>query len=229
MLIRHCDIARYLTSLDIFSALIAALAHDADHPGLSNAYLIAVKNPLAITHNDDAVLERHHASTTTKILGETENNVFSVMNSDDTKHSRKVILAAILGTDMSRHMEHVTALHERAERKSVTPFERASSSDRISLVTHIVHCADLSAQTLPSNVSEEFEGRLMEEVRLDEERSDEMIALSISAKVTHASTSVQDAPHPLPNHRKNSLSTFQPLLRFASLIVVLATVCERDC
>ena len=53
-----------------------------------------------------------------------ENDVFGAMSPDDHKHARKVILAAILGTDMSRHMEHVTALHERAERRNTTPFER---------------------------------------------------------------------------------------------------------
>lgn len=163
MMIRHCDCARFLTSLDIFSALIAALSHDADHPGVSNSYLVAIQNPLAVLHNDDAVLERHHASTTTKIMAEDDNNVLANMKPEDYKHARKVILAAIIGTDMSRHMDHVTALHERADRTRSTPFERASVKDRVSLVSNIVHCADLSAQTLPSVVSEVFEGRLMEE------------------------------------------------------------------
>jgi hypothetical protein len=167
MMIRHCDCARYLTSLDIFSALIAALSHDADHPGVSNSYLVAMQKPLAVVHNDDAVLERHHASTTTRILAEDDNNVFAKMDPGDHRHARKVILTAILGTDMSRHMEHVTALHERADRRDTTPFERASLKDRISLVSNIVHCADLSAQTLPSVVSEVFEGRLMEEVSMN--------------------------------------------------------------
>jgi len=163
LMLRHCDCARFLTSLDIFSALIAALSHDADHPGVSNSYLIAMQNPLAILHNDDAVLERHHASTTTKVISEPENNVFEAMSPEDHKHARKIILAAIIGTDMSRHMEHVTALHERADRRNTTPFERSSLQDRIALVSNIVHCADLSAQTLPPSVSEEFEARLMEE------------------------------------------------------------------
>ncbi|GMI12756.1 hypothetical protein TrRE_jg10957 [Triparma retinervis] len=173
MMIRHCDCARYLTSLDIFSALIAALSHDADHPGVSNSYLVAMQKPLAVVHNDDAVLERHHASTTTRILAEDDNNVFAKMDPGDHRHARKVILTAILGTDMSRHMEHVTALHERADRRDTTPFERASLKDRISLVSNIVHCADLSAQTLPSVVSEVFEGRLMEEFSQQSSKEEE--------------------------------------------------------
>ena len=79
LMMRHCDMARCLTSLDIFSCLLSALAHDCDHPGVSNNYLISTKSPLAVTHNDDAVLERHHASTASNCMSLPENDVFKVI------------------------------------------------------------------------------------------------------------------------------------------------------
>ena len=41
-----------LTSLDIFSMLIAAVGHDVGHPGVNNAFLVKVKDELALRHND---------------------------------------------------------------------------------------------------------------------------------------------------------------------------------
>ncbi|KAL8451609.1 hypothetical protein Emag_002652 [Eimeria magna] len=42
--------------------LIAALAHDVDHPGVNNRSLCEEQHPLAIIYNDKAVLENHHAA-----------------------------------------------------------------------------------------------------------------------------------------------------------------------
>ena len=156
MLLRHCEAANCLTSLDIFTCLIAALSHDCDHKGVSNQFLVEVEDELAVTFSDDAVLERHHMRTAFGLLRDENNNVFEDMERVDQKAARKVMIAAILGTDMSMHVSHVTHLHERAERKKGMGgemFDRNNRSDRTALVMHIVHCADLSAQCLPPIVS----------------------------------------------------------------------------
>lgn len=48
--------------LDEATSLIAAAAHDLDHPGRSSAFLSNSDSPLAILYNDITVLEMHHAS-----------------------------------------------------------------------------------------------------------------------------------------------------------------------
>lgn len=53
--------------LDEATSLIAAAAHDVDHPGRSSAFLSNSDNPLAILYNDVTVLEMHHASLTFKL------------------------------------------------------------------------------------------------------------------------------------------------------------------
>ena len=53
--------------LDEASALIAAIAHDVDHPGRSSAFLCNSNNPLALLYNDLTVLESHHASITFRL------------------------------------------------------------------------------------------------------------------------------------------------------------------
>lgn len=42
---------------ETFALLVAALCHDLDHPGVSNAYLVATRHGLATTYNDTSVLE----------------------------------------------------------------------------------------------------------------------------------------------------------------------------
>lgn len=53
------------------TALIAAAAHDVDHPGRSSAFLCNSNDALAVLYNDLTVLENHHAAITFKLtLGE---------------------------------------------------------------------------------------------------------------------------------------------------------------
>jgi hypothetical protein len=57
-----------LTPIDKLAALLAALGHDLDHPGHNNGFEVASFSDRALLHNDEAVLERHHAYTLWKIL-----------------------------------------------------------------------------------------------------------------------------------------------------------------
>ena len=43
-----------------FAALFAAAVHDLGHPGVSSAYLVQSRSPLALMYNDRSVLENHH-------------------------------------------------------------------------------------------------------------------------------------------------------------------------
>lgn len=53
--------------MDETTALIAAAAHDIDHPGKSSAFLANSDSPLAILYNDITILESHHAALTFKL------------------------------------------------------------------------------------------------------------------------------------------------------------------
>lgn len=51
-----------LSSYDVLAGLFAAAIHDYQHPGVSNAFLVRTKHPIALRYNDMAVLENHHVS-----------------------------------------------------------------------------------------------------------------------------------------------------------------------
>lgn len=58
-------------ALTVLGILIGALCHDIDHPGVTNAFLIASDNDLALLYNDMSVLEHHHAATTFTVRTDT--------------------------------------------------------------------------------------------------------------------------------------------------------------
>ena len=50
------------------SLYLSAIAHDYEHPGVTNDFLVRTKHPLAMCHNDKSVLENHHASAAYQVL-----------------------------------------------------------------------------------------------------------------------------------------------------------------
>ena len=88
---------------DVMAYTLAAACHDVDHPGFSNPFLIEKRDKLAIRYNDESVLENHHIATAFGILGEDRYSVFHDLSNSDFKRVRKIMIGAILSTDMSRH------------------------------------------------------------------------------------------------------------------------------
>lgn len=94
--------------LDEAASIIAAAAHDVDHPGKSSAFLSNSDNPLALLYNDMTVLEAHHSALTFKLtLGDERVNIFKNLQRDVYKVLRQNIIDMILATEMTKHFEHL--------------------------------------------------------------------------------------------------------------------------
>jgi len=93
----------FCTQLEQFSLLVAALSHDIGHPGLSNSFLVSSGHDLACLYNDSSPLENMHCSKLFEILGLDECNVFAHTSSVQFALIRKMIIDAILNTDMASH------------------------------------------------------------------------------------------------------------------------------
>eukprot|EP01138_Halocafeteria_seosinensis_P011521 gb/GECG01011769.1/.p1 GENE.gb/GECG01011769.1/~~gb/GECG01011769.1/.p1 ORF type:complete len:549 (+),score=71.72 gb/GECG01011769.1/:1-1647(+) len=109
---------RLLNHLDVFSMLIAALCHDIDHPGHSQAFEINKESDLAIQYNDTAVLESHHACLTFQILKSERTSILESLPHETYRFCRKVILKCILGTDMAKHFTLIQNLTNRISQDS---------------------------------------------------------------------------------------------------------------
>lgn len=62
----------WLTDLEIFATLVAAIIHDYEHTGTTNNFHVMSGSDTALLYNDRAVLENHHISASFRYVG---NNV----------------------------------------------------------------------------------------------------------------------------------------------------------
>lgn len=57
-----------LEGIQIFGYLLSAIIHDLGHPGLTNDFMVAHKDALAIQYNDVSVLENYHVAEGFRII-----------------------------------------------------------------------------------------------------------------------------------------------------------------
>ena len=86
------------------SLILAAIAHDVLHPGLSNPYFINSKHELAAKYNNQSILEQQSIDFTLPRCEKYE--LFS------TKEMSEFIRVPILYTDMSKHKEIMEKMEE---------------------------------------------------------------------------------------------------------------------
>ncbi|KPJ10281.1 High affinity cAMP-specific 3',5'-cyclic phosphodiesterase 7A [Papilio machaon] len=106
----HCflqqeQILPFMEPQELLACLLAAIAHDLDHPGVNQTFLIATSNYLAKLYNNTSVLENHHWRSATSCLIES-----GVMESlrDIWSSLQDQISALILATDITRQQEYLS-------------------------------------------------------------------------------------------------------------------------
>jgi hypothetical protein len=152
-----------LDPLSIFSCLLAALCHDVAHTGRNNSFEINSQSPLALLHNDDAVLERHHCHTTMSILNTSKNiKILENFGADEKRQFRKYVITAILATDMATHFKLVEDCEKRLLDEA-NFFDINNADDRLFMVKSIVHCADLGGQTAPWELANKWGSLVIKE------------------------------------------------------------------
>lgn len=150
----------HISSLECFCLLIAALAHDLEHPGVSNAFLIKSKHRLALRYNDIAVLENKHASCLFEILSNRPDiNILQDMDESSWVEARKLIIHAIIHTDMAKHFSMVTRLEVRDE----SSFSADLEEDRLFLGAIILHAADISNPARTPDIAKAWAARVLQE------------------------------------------------------------------
>lgn len=160
--------------LDEATSLIAAAAHDLDHPGKSSAFLSNSNNPLAILYNDVTVLESHHSALMFKLtLGDERVNIFKNLDRDTYKLARHNVIDMILATEMTKHFEHLAKfVNVFCPRSSIgSDMDQPDdynmpllSPENTTLVKRMmIKCADVSNPTRPLRICVEWARRIAEE------------------------------------------------------------------
>jgi len=123
-----------LSEFDMVASLIAAIIHDVDHPGRTNAFLCNSRHELALLYNDTAVLENHHVAKTFKLTLDPMNdaNIFSRLNHEDYQTIRSNIIDMVLATELGKHFEHVNKFIS-STRSNVDEPDRSPRTSQISI------------------------------------------------------------------------------------------------
>ncbi|KAF2430245.1 HD-domain/PDEase-like protein [Tothia fuscella] len=103
-------IASLLKPFDALTLLVSAIGHDVGHPGVNNAFLVALNAPLAQLYNDRSVLESFHCAAYSQILRRYWPSAF-----EDICMRRRMI-NSILATDMGLHFKYMTDLGNLQEK-----------------------------------------------------------------------------------------------------------------
>ncbi|KAI9189584.1 3',5'-cyclic-nucleotide phosphodiesterase [Blastocladiella emersonii ATCC 22665] len=88
--------------LELFAVILACAMHDVDHPGVTNAFIVKSRHPLALLYSDTSVLEFHHAATGISVAE--RRGLFKKMG-PSYEDLRKMIIELVMATDMAKHFE----------------------------------------------------------------------------------------------------------------------------
>jgi hypothetical protein len=152
-----------------FAALVAAIGHDYMHPGVTNAFLVATKNPLALRYNDLSVLENFHAASVREIFMQPEYNLLADTKAEQQYDISALITAMILATDIGNHFELVSKFKAKISSNSLN----LDNTNDLKLVLSIaLKCADINNLTKPNAISRVWTQLIMDEffIQGDQER-----------------------------------------------------------
>ncbi|EFC47848.1 3'5'-cyclic nucleotide phosphodiesterase family protein [Naegleria gruberi] len=151
-----------LVPLDILALVVACLAHDVCHPGVTNLFEKKTRSEKAIMFNDRSILENFHCYNLFKILGKEEFNIFVNMSSNQYEYLRELIVEMILATDISQHFLIVGQIKSNdIFNKEKFSIERKECL--LALLKVIIKCADVSNPTKSYQVYGKWVNRVMTE------------------------------------------------------------------
>lgn len=126
----------------MLAGLMAAVVHDVGHPGNNNNFQAAMSSELALTYNDRSVLENHHVAHAFRMLrAHPEMDIFANLTLDERKYVRKMMIEAVLATDMARHFEIVGKF--KTKLSSNEPFDPNNIDDKMLAMQLAIKMADV--------------------------------------------------------------------------------------
>ncbi|KAH8914455.1 HD-domain/PDEase-like protein [Atractiella rhizophila] len=156
--VKKSVVAKLLGPAECFALLIAAVGHDVGHPGLSNAFMINGRAPLAQVYSEKSVLENFHTVTLLHMLKRFNLGYLLDASSSSTTF-KKTLMSSVLATDMAKHFGFVERLGQVEERGGW----RDAEEDRLLLCSTLMKCADISNPTRPHEISKLWSTALFKE------------------------------------------------------------------
>ncbi|XP_052808456.1 cGMP-inhibited 3',5'-cyclic phosphodiesterase 3A-like isoform X2 [Mya arenaria] len=151
-------------ALELMAMFTAAAMHDYDHPGRTNAFLVATHAPQAVLYNDRSVLENHHAASAWNLfLSDTGFNFLSGLDAAEFKRFRYLVIEAILATDLKRHFEILAEFNAKVNDDHAVGIDWTSETDRLLVAQMVIKLADINGPAKTRDLHTSWTDRISEE------------------------------------------------------------------
>ncbi|XP_023315954.1 calcium/calmodulin-dependent 3',5'-cyclic nucleotide phosphodiesterase 1-like isoform X9 [Trichogramma pretiosum] len=157
----------WLTDLEIFATLVAAIIHDFEHTGTTNNFHVMSGSDEALLYNDRAVLENHHISATFRLLKEDDCNILQNLSREEFREFRTLVIDMVLATDMSFHFQQLKIM------KNILSLPEPSV-DKSKAVSLVLHCCDISHPAKRWDLHHRWTMQLLEEFFQQGDREKEL-------------------------------------------------------
>ncbi|TKS76452.1 cAMP-specific 3',5'-cyclic phosphodiesterase 7B [Collichthys lucidus] len=156
--LKEPKLAEQLSPLDVFLGLMAAAAHDVDHPGVNQPFLIKTRHHLASLYQNTSVLESHHWRSTVGMLR--ESGLLSHLPADMSQDMEQQLGSLILATDISRQNEFLSTFREHLDNQDL---DLQLASHRHFILQIALKCADVCNPCRVWELSRQWSERVCEE------------------------------------------------------------------
>ncbi|XP_061576956.1 cGMP-inhibited 3',5'-cyclic phosphodiesterase 3A-like isoform X2 [Cololabis saira] len=134
-----------IPALELMALYVAAAMHDYDHPGRTNAFLVATSAPQAVLYNDRSVLENHHAASAWSLfMSQPEYNFLVNLDHVEFKRFRFLVIEAILATDLKKHFDFLAEFNAKVGDDPSTGIDWSNENDRLLVCQMCIKLADIN-------------------------------------------------------------------------------------
>ncbi|XP_076591037.1 cGMP-inhibited 3',5'-cyclic phosphodiesterase 3A-like isoform X1 [Chaetodon auriga] len=139
------SLAGLIPALELMALYVAAAMHDYDHPGRTNAFLVATSAPQALLYNDRSVLENHHAASAWNLfMSRPEYNFLVNLEHVEFKRFRFLVIEAILATDLKKHFDFLAEFNAKVGDDGVSGIDWTNENDRLLVCQMCIKLADVN-------------------------------------------------------------------------------------
>ncbi|XP_069484519.1 cGMP-inhibited 3',5'-cyclic phosphodiesterase 3A isoform X1 [Ambystoma mexicanum] len=138
-------LAGNIPALELMALYVAAAMHDYDHPGRTNAFLVATSAPQAVLYNDRSVLENHHAAAAWNLfMSQIEYNFLVNLEHVEFKRFRFLVIEAILATDLKKHFDFLAEFNAKVNEEVGPGIDWTNENDRLLVCQMCIKLADIN-------------------------------------------------------------------------------------
>ncbi|XP_056464488.1 cGMP-inhibited 3',5'-cyclic phosphodiesterase 3B [Gadus chalcogrammus] len=134
-----------IPALELMALYVAAAMHDYDHPGRTNAFLVATNAAQAVLYNDRSVLENHHAASAWSLyLSQPQFNFLLNLDHVEFKRFRFLVIEAILATDLKKHFDFLAEFNAKVNDVNSPGIDWTNENDRLLVCQVCIKLADIN-------------------------------------------------------------------------------------